>query len=170
MRYDPEVVAVAFERLFRTYRFVEPGEADEMLREYFECLADYETQDIVTGIGNMRSGRAEGFNPSFLPPAPLVAKIVREAMYKRLDSEARTKRATPALPPPDIEKTPESIAKVKAMVEGLIANLAPGENFNPKGKTMQDRLAEHDAYFQPTLNYRTGDPDAEGDMGGSAAA
>jgi len=168
MRYDPEVVAAAFQRLFRTYRFVEPAEADEMLRVYFEALSDYETQDIEAGIRDMLSGRVDGFNPSFLPPAPLVAKSVRAAMMTRLDSEARTR--LPALPPPDIEKTPESRARVKAMVDELIAKLAPGESFNPKGKTMQDRLAEHDAYFQPTLNYRTGDPDAEGDMGGSAAA
>jgi len=168
MRYDPEVVAAAFQRLFRTYRFVEPAEADEMLRVYFEALDDYETQDIEAGIRNMLSGRVDGFNPSFLPPAPLVAKSVRAAMMARLDSEARSR--LPALPPPDIEKTPESRARVKAMVDELIANLAPAENFNPKGKTMHDRLAEHDAYFQPTLNYRTGDPDAEGDMGGSAAA
>lgn len=115
MRYDPEALAVAFQRLFRTYRFVEPSEADEMLRVYFEALADYETLDIEGGIRNMLSGKVDGFNPSFLPPAPLVAKSVREAMHQRLDREHRSR---PALPPPERDDpTPEQKARVKALME-----------------------------------------------------
>jgi hypothetical protein len=167
MNYDPEAVAVAFQRLFRTYRFVEPDEADEMLAEYFDALTDYQTCDIEAGIRNMRTGSVDGFNPSFLPPAPLVAKAVRAAMHKRLDSEHRDRLSRPALPPPDIEKSPESRARVKDMISGLLKNLAMVEEAETTDSAMLRRAAErHDSYFTPTLQYTTGDPDAEhGDMG-----
>lgn len=106
---------MAFQRLFRTYRFVEPTEADEMLRVYFEALSDYETRDIETGIQNMLSGRVSGFNPSFLPPAPLVATAVRAAMHQRLDSEHRSRKALP--PPERPEPTPEQRARVRALMD-----------------------------------------------------
>lgn len=104
-----------FEGLFRTYRFVDPSEADDMLRIYFEDLREYETQDIVAGIRNMRAGKVEGFNPSFLPPSPLVATAVRAAMHKRLDAEHRDRVLLP--PPERDEPTPAQRARVKALME-----------------------------------------------------
>lgn len=178
-------MALAFQRLFRTYRFVEPGEADEMLRVYFEALADYETRDIEAGIHNMLSGRVDGFNPSFLPPAPLVAKSVRDAMHHRLDAEHRARKALP--PPADDwqQDPPEVRARNKARLEQLAESLGrqlrteDAEN-DRKAKELTARV---NARFAPEMDSRSmakrlglaidvGDePEADwGDMGGERAA
>lgn len=170
MKYDPEAVAVAFQRLFRTYRFVEPSEADEMLRVYFEALVDYETRDIEWGIQNMLSGRVDGFNPSFLPPAPLVAKSVREAMLKRLETE-RLDRLQLSPPADDfVQDPPEVRAKNKARLDDLAASLASSMQMDDTVlRGIQQRT---NARFDPdALTYTVGDADAEaGDMGNRGAA
>jgi hypothetical protein len=163
MRYDPEAVAVAFQRLFRTYRFVEPSEADEMLRVYFEALVDYETRDIETGIHNMLAGRVDGFNPSFLPPAPLVAKSVRDAMLKRLETERLDRLQLP--PPADdfVQDPPEVRAKNRAKLDALAASLASSMRMDDA--PLRALQARTNARFDPP-GYTVGDPDAEtGDMG-----
>ena len=170
MRYDPEAVAVAFQRLFRTYRFVEPSEADEMLRVYFEALVDYETRDIEAGIHNMLAGRVDGFNPSFLPPAPLVAKSVRDAMLKRLETERLDRLQLP--PPADdfVQDPPEVRAKNRARLDVLAASLASSMQMDDTVlRGIQKRTNER---FDPdALSYTVGDPDAEtGDMGQSRGA
>lgn len=171
MRYDPEAVAVAFERLFRTYRFVEPSEADDMLRVYFEALVDYETQDIAAGIQNMLSGRVEGFNPSFLPPAPLVATAVRAAMHKRLDAELRDR---PALPPPERDEPTEA---QKARVKALMAHAAKTLGTDTEADAMRARrltqLRRTNEYFdnkaQAVETFNSADDDKY-DMGGERVA
>ena len=168
MRYDPEAVALAFQRLFRTYRFVEPGEADEMLRVYFEALKDYETRDIEAGIHNMLSGRVDGFNPSFLPPAPLVAKAVRDAMHQRLNAERLDRLALP--PPADdfVQDPPEVRAKNRAMMDQLAASLA--STMDMDRAPLRDLQRRTNERFDPPA-YTVGDPDADtGDMGGRDVA
>jgi hypothetical protein len=164
---------VAFERLFRTYRFVEPSEADEMLRVYFEALADYETRDIEAGIRDMLSGRVDGFNPSFLPPAPLVAKAVRTAMYKRLESEARDRKA---LPPPVeewAEPTPEQKARVKALMAQVRRNYGSERSDKEREeatRAMLRRSNEHfDAQRLSVSTFNSADDDFH-DMGGERVA
>lgn len=164
---------MAFERLFRTYRFVDPSEADEMLRVYFEALADYETRDIEAGIRDMLSGRVDGFNPSFLPPAPLVAKAVRAAMYKRLESEARDRKA---LPPPveeAFEPTPEQRARVKALMDQVRRDYGSersDQEREEQRRAMMRRTNEHfDAQRQFYSTTNTADDDAH-DMGGERVA
>lgn len=98
-----------------------------MLMVYFDALSEYETVDIETGIRNMLSGKVEGFNPSFLPPAPLVAKAVRSAMYQRLDTDRRGRKALP--PPERPDPTPEQKARVRALMQ----------------KATQEVGADHDA-------------------------
>lgn len=167
MKYDPEAVALAFQSLFLTYRFVDPSEADDMLRVYFEALTDYETRDIESGIRNMLSGKVDGFNPSFLPPAPLVAKCVREALYRRLDAEARDRKALP--PPADdwVEPSPEAKARMRDQLQALSDKLK---------RDMDMENAEADAQFRD-LQRRTNErfdrearwsaerSDDDGDMG-----
>lgn len=162
---------MAFQRLFRTYRFVEPAEADEMLMVYFDALTDYETIDIEAGIRNMLSGRVDGFNPSFLPPAPLVAKAVRSAMYQRLDTERRDRKALP--PPERPDPTPEQKARVQALMKKAAQDIGTdpdAERYEQERLAMLRRTNERfdrDAMSYSTCN--TADDDAY-DMGERAAS
>lgn len=125
-------VAAAFERLFRTY--TSPGKgltAEEALQHrlasaqvYFEAVASYEAQDVETAVDAFLAGTVPGHNVAYAPPAPQVGAAARQAMVARLDSEHRARMARPRLPPPDVPKTPESRARVKNLVAGVVAKLS----------------------------------------------
>jgi len=150
-----------------------------MLRVYFEALTDYETRDIEAGISNMLAGRAEGFNPAFLPPAPLVAKVVRDAMNARLDSEYRKRLGHPALPPPDIPKTPESRERVRALAQQFAGTVDAMRTPDAKAEDYKrQREAAGAARWDPSMepgpmSFRLGigDPEGhDGDLGESRRA
>lgn len=139
-----------------------------MLRVYFEALKDYETRDIEAGIHNMLSGRVDGFNPSFLPPAPLVAKSVRDAMHQRLNAERLDRLALP--PPPDdfVQDPPEVRAKNRALMHQLASSLA--SQMDMDRAPLRDLQRRTNERFDPPA-YSVGDPDADtGDMGGRDVA
>lgn len=141
--YDPARVATAFNKLFQTYPSFQAAEADEALRVYFEAVEPYQTIDIEQAVKNILSGSAPGMNPNFAPPAPALAGEVRRVMNLRLDAENREKRLHPRLPSPEVVHSPESIARVKAMVANLSAKL---------------RTAD------ATTRYDVGDPDGDRDV------
>jgi len=96
------------------------GSADEVLRRYVEALTDYTLWDIETAVEAYLTGRAPGFDGRFAPTAPMLASACRRAMEERLDRENRARRMRPALPPPDVERTPASRARVKMAVNGFL--------------------------------------------------
>lgn len=120
-------IAEALDRLFRTYqqsdRNADPGElARERIgkaKVYLEAVAIYEARDVEAGVDSLLNGSFPGHNPSFVPPAPVVGSATRRAMEFWLDSERRANLGHPRLPPPDIEKSPESRARVRAAVDDL---------------------------------------------------
>lgn len=128
---DQQRIAAAFERLFRTYGPLGQGSTAEeitldrieRIKVYFEAVAPYEEQDVEAAVDAFLSGSAPGVNPNFAPPAPAVGGETRRQMNLRLDKENRERRLRPALPPPDIEHTPESRARMKAILEAGLAKL-----------------------------------------------
>ena len=154
MRYDPERVAQAFQRLFQTYPSFQAGDDDDAVRVYFEAVADYETQDIEAAVGNFLAGRAPGHNPAFVPPAPLVGAETRRVMNLRLDQANRDRALRPKLPPPPAVKTPESIAKFKAMLAEVDRNLAAMSLTDDaeRERTRQDMQRKTDAMFAPDMS------------------
>ena len=142
-----------------------------MLRVYFEALVDYETRDIEAGIQNMLSGKVDGFNPSFLPPAPLVAKAIRAAMHQRLDTERRTR---PALPPPERkDPTPEQKERVRVLMEDFTRRYTSERS---EAERAEQRRALHrrtnERFDRDTATYSTFNAadDDDYDMGQVASA
>jgi hypothetical protein len=112
-----------FQVLFAT--FPPPaGDLAAQLEAYSRAITGHDMRDIDAAIDRFIRGEVDNHNPSFAPSASLVGNTVRKCRDDRLDSERR--HTPPALPPPDIEKSPESRARVKAMTEALIVNLANG--------------------------------------------
>lgn len=167
MTPDTAQATKALEALFRTYPGFRADDLTATVKTYLHAVSIYETRDVIKGISDFITGNVPGHNPAFAPSAPQVGSAVRQAMDRRLDSERRTQMGRPRLPPPDIEKSPESRARIKAKVDALVANLTFACEAEMTDSAMLRRAAErHDAYFAPTLRYSVGDPDAEhGDMG-----
>jgi hypothetical protein len=120
-------VSRAFQRLFKTYPSFQADDDDDAVRVYFEAVADYETQDIETAVGNFLAGRAPGHNPSFVPPAPLVGAETRRVMNLRLDRANRERSLHPRLPPPDVAKSPDSIERVRNLVRNATRHMGGTE-------------------------------------------
>lgn len=166
-----ETIAQALDRLFRTYPQSDRGGSPEDLARdrieraqvYFEAVEPYETRDIEAAVSAFITGTAPGVNPNFAPPAPAVAAEVRRQMNLRLDHEARIRK--PALPPPDIERTPESQARVKARAAELIASLASLSRTDEAAAAYRDRLNRTNERFDRELiaarGYTVGDRDGE---------
>lgn len=171
-------IAAAFERLFRTYGSLGQGSTPEevardrmeRIKVYFDAVALYAEEDVEVAVDNFLTGSAPGHNPSFAPPAPLVGAEVRRVMNLRLDHEARIRK--PALPPPDIEKTPGSRERVLRLANQHIDQLASALRTDDAAKAherkrWQDRI---DARFNPSqdeaemaqrLGFTSGDRDGE---------
>lgn len=174
-------MAVAFEKLFSTYPSVgrsdDPAERLQAAQVYFEAVLAFDVRDIETAVVNFLNGSAPGVNPSFAPPAPAVAAEVRRVMNLRLDSERR--RARPQLPPPLVERTAESRARVAQMVREAQAALTVAgeddEEATRRRQSTQSRVFDRfdppqdEAEMMSRLGYTTGDSDEDGDWGGRAA-
>lgn len=121
------------ERLFRTYpSFAQGSSAGEILRDrvekakvYFEAVEPYDAIDIEAAVRAFLTGSAPGINPSFPPSAPMVGAEVRRQMNLRIDSELRRRR--PQLPAPDIVHSPESVARVQALVSDIVERSSMGD-------------------------------------------
>lgn len=141
----------------------------DRFRIYLEAVEQHDVRDIETGVRSFIAGAAPGVNPNFLPPPPAVASEVRRVMNLRLESEARSRK--PALPPPMVEKSPESRERVKAMVGNLVGRMAEQARTEDAAKDVRrkGRAARLAARFDPPIDgtmerlmgYSIGSPESE---------
>ena len=136
------------------------------------AVDDYQPGDVEAAVTALIKGNVPGVNPSFLPPPATVGAECRRQLNLRLDSEHRAKLARPALPPPMVEHSPESRAKVAALVEQAVARSAEAMRTEESTKDRTKILRETNARFMPDmddlsvwrrLGYRVGDKAAEDD-------
>lgn len=170
--------------MFRTYPSFgraedDPASRAETARVYFEAVGIYETEDIEAAVNNFLNGSAPGHNAAYAPSAPQVAAESRRVMNLRLESLHRAK--PPALPPPDIKRTPDSMARVAELTKQAVANLTSvmlteDAETDRRRKAFQSRVFDRfdppqtEAEMRRRLGFTVGDPDGEaGDMGGQAA-
>lgn len=144
----------------------------EKAKVYFEAVGPYEAQDVERAVSDFLAGDVPaGWNVAFPPSAPQVGSAVRRAMEARLEREHRRRMLHPALPAPDVEKTPESQARVMALLKTVTEKLSVTDDLRSDSAMLRRANARHDEVFAPTLRYTVGDPDAEnGDMGGRKAS
>lgn len=101
-------------------------DGEELLRAYLFVADDYPADDVERAVDLMVKGIAPGINPGFRPKPSEVGAECRRQMNLRLDREKREKARRPKLPPPDIEHDAASRARVKAMVDAVVAKLSEG--------------------------------------------
>jgi len=158
-------IAAALERLFRTYPQSDRGDAGDVTRErverfkiYVEALGMYDIRDIEAAVQSFLSGSAPGVNAAFLPAAPMVAAETRRLMNLRVDRENLDRRLHPALPPPDVERSPESRARVKALIDSAVTNLAAKSLDDPLERHRK-RIARTNERFDRDPYFEVGDPE-----------
>ena len=89
------------------------------------ALEGYEHQDIEAAIRKLIRGEVDWHNSEFAPSAPLLGTVVIACRDERLDREQRDRRySQPQITARQEEHSPESRARVKAMVDGFVKNTA----------------------------------------------
>lgn len=157
--------------LFATFP-PQTGDLQAMLEAYDLALEGHDERDIETAVRRFIRGEVAGHNANFAPTAAKLGEAVRAAMNDRLDHEHRHK--PPPLPPPDIEKTPESRARVAAMVNELIERTAAQNRTDDAAKIKAAQWAKTNARFTPDMDpdamrqrlmpYASGDEDGDRDV------
>lgn len=79
--------------LFSSYPTFQSGDADTALTAYEYALAEMPEEDVRAAFQLLLHGAAPGQNPSYAPPGPYVAALVRGIRDKRLGEEERQRSA-----------------------------------------------------------------------------
>lgn len=176
---DQQKISAALERLFRTYPSQIKGDSEldvarnrvASAKVYFDAVAPYTSGDVEAAVEAFLTGAVPGHNAAFAPSAPQVGSACRRAMEKRLDIENRARRLRPALPAPEIEKTPEQRAKAKAQVAEFVASVADSPAAEATTKQRNAQWARVNARFDPPqddaslmerlMGYSVGSPESE---------
>jgi hypothetical protein len=135
----------------------------ELLRGYLLAVEDYHAFDVERAVDTLIKGTAPGVNPSFRPKPSEVGAECRRQMNLRLDSEYRTKLSQPKLPKPDIERTPESQARVREMMERAIGSLRRMSEDEDPVERHRAQMRRANEYFDAERGYSIGDPEDAAD-------
>jgi hypothetical protein len=152
------------------------GDSEGALGSYALVMARADQQDLEPGVMILINGEYPGHDGRFAPTAPQLATAIRMARDKRLESERRTKLSQPQLMAPDIQRTPEERARVKAKIDGFLADQVV-EQADPEAiKRRNEQWAKTNARFMPDMSpeamherlvrkrgYSVGDPEDHAD-------
>jgi hypothetical protein len=172
-----EQLMQTMEVLFATFPPLSGAETPEgarnAMRAYLLALDGYQFADVQEGVKLIVSGRFPEHDGKYTPTAPQLARAVRHAASLRADSERRSQK--PALPPPDIVHSPESLARVKAMAAEAIADLAASMRTEDAKRDTERKqfMARVNQRFAPDqseealrarLGFTSGDPEGDRDI------
>lgn len=149
-------------------------DGEELLRAYLLAVEDYSADDVERGVDQLVKGTAPGVSPSFRPKPSETGAECRRQMNLRLDRENREKKLRPALPPPDIERTPEQRERARQLVARAVAGLTSktAAEDAEQARRRQQLWDRTNSTFEPTmadqeierrLGWRTGDPEGAED-------
>jgi hypothetical protein len=149
------------------------------LEAYAIALDGHDMRDIEAAVTRLIRGEVAGHNQSFAPSAATLGAAVIERRNHRLDIESRN-YVRNQLPAPTVERTPESRARVAAMMQQAVAGLAselrtPDAEAERRKRAFQSRVFDRfdppqtDEDVRKRLGFEVADSDIEGDMGGRAA-
>lgn len=108
--------------MFSTYPRSDTTDRKSQVAAYALALEGHDPRDVEAAIRKLMRGEVDWHNAEFPPSAPLLGTVVIACRDERLDREARDRTyRQPQLRAPDVEPpTPESRARVKAMVDGFV--------------------------------------------------
>jgi hypothetical protein len=109
----------------------------------------YDAGDIEEAVNRFLRGQVDWHNQSFAPSAAMLGSEAKRLRDARLESAARERRMRPALPPPDIEKTPEQRAKAAEMVKNFVASVSPDVVDADAALRAKSQWAKVNARFMP---------------------
>lgn len=155
------------------------GDADEQLRNYLLAVEDWAADDVDAAVETFIKGAAPGHDGRFVPTAPMLGAQCRREAEARARQAALDRMARPALPPPDIEHSEESRARIKALVAGCVASLTSitADEDEAREREKAERWQRTNETFVPDMDedamrerlckrqgWDVGDPDGDRDV------
>lgn len=137
------------QRLLVTYT-TRDSDGDAALAAYVTAIEPYEDCDVAAAIDAIITGRVDGLDGRFRPPAPFLASVVRRRMNDRLDSERRSRLAL--RPPPPIEISPEERERVTRGFRELLQMLAAKGDRDEGARLPNGILARTNDAFHPAMD------------------
>lgn len=156
-----------------------PDGFQRAMEAYAVALDDYDAGDVQEGLRRIIAGEWPEHDGRYAPTAPQIARAVKQAAADRGQSDQRQASVVQQLTHRERDeefqasKTPESRARVKAMADKLIADLAQ-QSLTDDAKAAhrkREAWAKVNARFAPKdeaehirrLGYSVGDPDGDSD-------
>lgn len=130
------------------------GDAEAALAAYELVMRQADERDLQPGFMLLINGEYPGHDGRFAPTAPQLASAIRMARDKRLESERLDRIAQPRLPAPDIEKTPEEIARAKAKLQAFVETQGAIDAHQNAEQiaAAKERWEKTNARFQPPMD------------------
>lgn len=143
--------------LFSTFPSGQGVDRAAQLQAYAVALDGHDMRDIETAIWRLIRGEIDWHNGAFAPSAPLLGGVVVKMRDDRLRHEKlmRTYSTPNRLPSPEVAPaTPESRARVKAMVEGFVKGAAATLRSEDAARDQRhdDMVARTHRRFDPKLD------------------
>lgn len=160
---SPQAKLKDIQRLLGVYPPVNTDDPEQVVRNYLFAVDDYAAQDVTTAVDAFLKGSVPGTNAAFLPNAPVLAAECRRQMNLRLDREYRDNLTRPKLPPPDIERTPESQARVRELMERTARGLKSMTEDDDPVERHRRQMQRANDYFDAERGFSVGDPEDAAD-------
>lgn len=149
------------------------GDSEAQLAAYALALDAHDMRNIETAVRKLVRGEYDWHNRAFAPSSAVLGAAVIQERDARLVSERRSQLRQPALPPPDVVKTPEQRARALRLMQEFVETQAAIEASNAADtyQARRERFQRANARFKPDmsdqavmerlLGYSTGSPESE---------
>lgn len=149
------------------------GDNEAQVAAYALALDGHDMRDIETAFRKLIRGEYDWHNRAFAPSSAILGSAVIQERDARLVSEKRSQLRQPALPPPDVAKTPEQRERALRLMNEFIETQAAIEASNAADtyQARRERFQRANARFKPDmsdaavmerlLGYSTGSPESE---------
>ena len=124
------------------------GDPALVLHNYLMAVEDWAADFVEDGVTLIVKGKLPGHDGRFVPTPPMVATACSIVAEQASRQRYLDRLSQPALPAPDIEKTPEQRTRAKAKVAEFVASVSP----DPDEATIavrNARWAKVNAHFDP---------------------
>lgn len=159
------------QRLLSAFPATSQADPTLVLHNFLMAVEDWPADIVTDAVDSFIKGGFPGFDGRFAPTPPQLGTACRQAQEKVNRTAYLNRMARPALPPPDIEKTPEQRLRAKAKIAEFVASVSPDPADEATIAIRNARWAKVNARFDPPqddasvmerlMGYSVGSPESD---------
>ena len=147
---DPQSTLNQIRRLLGSFP-ARGGDEALILHGYLSAISCFDLDLIEDGVDLVLRGELPGHDGRFAPTAPMLATACRLAAERAAHRRYVDRLRRPQLPAPEIEATPEQIARAKAKVQAFVQSQGSADAHQSAERVAaaKDRWERTNAMFHP---------------------